>query len=153
MRPYDATLCWATNSYRVNKCVTVSRMLSGRFRCGSLLRHFDQQVSGLCQLCGEELEDLPHIILPRCPHLIEKAKLLTKFAFEAFFESHAATKIFYNILNSEDDDKKVQFFLDPTVIPEIIAASQEQNLINLFLGVTTTWCYSLNRERVKLMGK
>ena len=133
--------------------MTVSRMLSGRFKCGSLLRHFDQQVSGLCPLCGEELEDLPHIILPRCPHLIERAKLLTKFAVEAFSESHAATTIFYNILNSEDDDKKVQFFLDPTVIPEIIAASQEQNLINLFLGVTTTWCYALNRERVKLMGK
>ena len=133
--------------------MTVSRMLSGRFKCGSLLRHFDQQVSGLCLLCGEELEDLPHIILPRCLRLLERAKLLTKYAYEAFFESRAATTIFYNILNSEDDDKKVQFFLDPTVIPEIIAASQEQDLTNLFLGVTTTWCYSINRARVKLMGK
>ena len=31
---------WATTPYRVNKCVTVSRMISGRFRAGSLLRHF-----------------------------------------------------------------------------------------------------------------
>ena len=69
------------------------------------------------------------------------------------FVSRAATTIFYNILNSEDDNKKVKIFLDPTVIPEIIAASQEQDLTNLFLGVTTTWCYSINRERVKLMGK
>ena len=94
---------WATNTYQVNKCVTVARMLSGRFRCGSLLRHFDQQVSGLCQLCHQEVEDLPHIVLPRCPHLVTRATILTKFAFETLSISVAASTIFHKIMNSKEE--------------------------------------------------
>ena len=57
-------------------------------------------------------------------------------------------------MNSEDDQLKVQFFLDPTVIPAVIAATQtEPEIIPLILSATTTWCYSLNRERIKLLGK
>ena len=91
---------FATSSYKVNKCVTVSRMLSGRFRCGSLLRHM------------------------------------------------------YPIFNSKDDKAIVQMLLDPSIVPEIIAATQnEAQVLELLLSVTTTWCYTLNRTRIKLLGK
>ena len=148
-------LSWASTSYQVNKCVVVSRMISGRFRCGSLLRHFFKDVSGLCDLCGEEVEDLPHILLPRCPCLLEHAQQLLKFAFDALSSSEQATTIFTNIIYSEDDQKKVQLFLDPSVIPEIIFENQMKNndILHLFLNITTTWCYSMNRTRNKLLGK
>ena len=57
-------------------------------------------------------------------------------------------------MSSEDDQLKMQFFLDPTVIPVVIAAAQtEPDIIPLILSATTTWCYALNRERMKLLGK
>ena len=70
----------ASSSYQVNKLVIVSRMLSGRYRCGSLLRHFTPTCSGICELCGLEIEDLNHILVPRCPSLHERRDLLISYA-------------------------------------------------------------------------
>ena len=61
-------------------------ILSGRFRCGSLLRHFDPHISGICELCGQELENLPNIILPRCPHLLDRADILLRYAQDTLFQ-------------------------------------------------------------------
>ena len=128
-------------------------MLSGRFRCGSLLRHFYQHVSGLCELCGEELEDLPHILLPKCPMLKDRALTLHRFAINSLSKSEKANSIFNSIYNGKDDNKIVQLLLDPSVVPEIIAATQsEPAILQLMLSVTTTWCYALNRTRSKLLG-
>ena len=152
-RPHPL-VAWATTSYQVNKSILTMRMLSGRFRCGSLLRHFYQHVSGICELCHVELEDLPHILLPRCPLLFERAHSLTIYFTEKISQSLAASTIARKIMDSEDDQLKVQFFLDPTVIPAVIAAAQtEPDIIPLILSETTTWCYSLNRERIKLLRK
>ena len=143
----------ATTSYKVNKCITVSRMLSGRFRCGSLTRHFSPSISGLCELCGVELEDLAHIVLPRCEQLRDRADQLLRYARESLSTSETASIIFESIYTSYDDNKKTQFFLDPSVVPEVIAAQQiEPGLLNIILSITTTWCYSLNRTRLKLLG-
>ena len=152
-RPHPL-LTWATTSYQVNKSIVTIRMLSGRFRCGSLLRHFYQHVSGVCELCHGELEDLPHILLPKCPLLLERAHSLSIYFTDKLSQSLKASAIANEIMSSEDDYLKMQFFLDPTVIPVVIAAAQtEPDIIPLILSATTTWCYSLNRERMKLLGK
>ena len=146
----------ALTSYQVNKCITVSRMLSGRFKCGSLLRHMYPNISGICELCNKELEDLPHILVPRCPLLSEKALSLVTFARESLFNSETdnsvARAIFENKLSGEDDSF-VQFLLDPSVVPEVIAAEQNfPGTLQKLMSITITWCYSLNRTRVKLKG-
>ena len=153
-RPHPM-LTWATDSYKVNKCITVSRLLSGRFQCGSLVRHFYPHVTtGLCELCGTEVEDIPHIILPKCTALKSRAESLLIFANNTLAISLRASEILRTILHCEDDILKVQFFLDPTVVPDVISAIQEdKSILNLILGVTTTWCYSLTRQRNKLLGK
>ena len=152
-RPHPM-ISYAKTTYQVNKCITTLRMLSGRFRCGSLLRHCYQHVSGLCELCELELEDLPHILLPRCPHLKERALFLTNYLYDTLASSLTASTIAEKILNCEDDQRKMQFFLDPTVIPEVITAAQkEPDIVPLILSITTTWCYSMNRLRIKLLGK
>ena len=133
----------AVTSYQVNKCITVARMLSGRFRCGSLLRHFyPQKVSGICELCSLEIEDIPHIVLPKCPLLFEKAASLMKFAQDTLSVCPSAAKIFSDIfIHGKDDNLKVQFMLDPSVIPEVIRAAQiNNNSIQIILRVTTSWC-------------
>ena len=122
-------LQYADNSYKVNKITTVLRMLSGRFRSGSLLRHFSSNISGICELCQTELEDLPHILIPRCPKLHQRAAILMTYAREKLrcseTDAHCAAYIlFEKFMSSEDDNDKMQFVLDPSAIPEIIAAEQ-----------------------------
>ena len=123
-------------------------MLSGRFRCCSLLQHFPPTCSGICELCDQELEDLPHILLPRCPHLLQ-------FARNTLAQSAAASNIFERIFLSVDEYSNIiQFLLDPSAVPEIIAANQnDSTVLPLIFRVTTTWCYSINRTRLKLMGR
>ena len=84
----------------------------------------------------------------------DQAQQLLKFAFESLSVSAEALRIFSNIIYGEDDQKKVQLFLDPSVIPEIICEIQNNNedILHLFLTVSTTWCYSMNRTRIKLLG-
>ena len=75
-------ITWATTSYRVNKLVTEMRMI--------LLRHFYLNICGVCELCGEEVEDLPHILLPKCPRLAKQADKLLVFAkAESFWSKQA----------------------------------------------------------------
>ena len=113
-------------------------------------------ISGICELCNKELEDLPHILVPRCPLLSEKALSLVTFARESLFNSETdngvARAIFENKLSGEDDSF-VQFLLDPSVVPEVIAAEQNfPGTLQKLMSITITWCYSLNRTRVKLKG-
>ena len=56
-------------------------------------------------------------------------------------------------MGGKDDLKKVQFVLDPSTLSENIAAEQsETGILALILNITTTWCYALNRTRIKLLG-
>ena len=153
LRKPHPMLQYAQTSFTINKCITVCRMLSGRFRCGSLLRHFSKQATGLCELCCTEIEDLTHILVPRCVHLQDQAELLLKYAHEKLRSCALANEIFFEIMKSKDDSEKVQMLLDPTVLPEVISANQANNaVIPTILCVTVTWCYSMNRRRIKLMG-
>ena len=152
-KPHPMYTC-AVTSYQANKCVTVARLISGRFRSGSLLRHFfPDKVSGICQLCELELEDVAHIILPKCLKLQERAHILRRYAEDTLSICAVAASIYENIMiKGKDDNMKVQFMLDPSVIPEIISAAQiDNNLLNTILRVTTTWCYSLVKTRRKLL--
>ena len=126
-RPHPM-ISYAKTTYQVNKCITTLRMLSGRFRCGSLLRHCYQHVSGLCELCELELEDLPHILLPRCPHLKERALFLTNYLYDTLASSLTASTIAEKILNCEDDQRKMQFFLDPRSSPKLLQPRKKNQI-------------------------
>ena len=102
--------------------ILVSRKVSGRFRCGKLLRHFSPNVSGLCELCEEEIEDISHIILPRCSYLKDRAAVLLRFASDSLSNCVQARALFLETIGCKDDTKKVQMLLDPSAIPDIIQA-------------------------------
>ena len=62
------------SSYQVAKSLIQSIMLSGRYKCGALLRHWKRNYDGRCVLspdCGDQLEDITHIV-QRCPALCER---------------------------------------------------------------------------------
>ena len=67
-------------------------------------------------------------------------------------DSYCAVCVLFENLFSQDDIK-VQFILDPSVIPEVIAAGQTiPGTLEQILDITTTWCHSLNKARNKLLG-
>ena len=128
--------------------------LSGRYRVGSLLKHFSRTNSGICELCQIEEETLSHLLLPKCPFLQERKELLLVYSMNILQQSTVALEIFEQILTESNSEVFMQFVLDCSVIPIVIrAAQQDRTILTLFFKISRTWCYSLHRTRLKLLGR
>ena len=146
----------AGHSYDVNKMIVQLRLLSGRARLGSLIRHFSPGNSGLCELCHEELEDLTHLLVPRCPRLADRALTLRENMKKLLANSECCTLLLEQVMFESKDDQQlwVQFVLDCSVLPNVIAASQlDSTVLSKLFGATRTYCYGLHRTRLKLIGR
>ena len=153
LRPHPI-LTTAGHSYDTNKMIVQLRMLSGRYRVGSLLKHFSPQISGVCELCFIEEESLSHILIPKCPLLQERKSHLIDYARNILDQSQVCTDIFEDILSEKNYHQFMQFILDCTALPAVIRASQlNTNILPLLLKVCRTWCYSIHRTRLKLLGR
>ena len=147
-------LTTAESSYDTNKMIVQLRMLSGRYRVGTLLRHFSPDKSGVCEICNLENEDLEHILVQRCYALKDKKAVLLEYATTILKHSQLATEIFNNVLDSDDETLLVQFILDCSVLPPVItAAQQDKTILGSFFKVTRTWCYTMHRTRLKLLNR
>ena len=92
-------------------------------------------------------------MVPRCPKLQERRALLIEYTEGVLSESQVCLNIFKSILQSSQE-QQVQFFLDCSVIPEIIHAAQtDHSILTLLFRSTRTWCYSLHRTRLKILGR
>ena len=154
LRPHPILTTVGNNSYETNKMIIQLRMLSGRFRSGSLLKYFSPNNSGVCELCLLEEEDLSHILLPRCPLLMERRALLIEYS-RSFLQNHpVCAELFEQFLTDTEQDNFVQFILDCSTIPAVVRASQlNRNTLNVLFKICRTWCYSLHRTRLKLLGR
>ena len=119
------------------------RLLSGRARLGSLLRHFSPTNNGMCELCHLEIEDLSHFLLPRCPLLHDRSQMLLEYMRSLFKNSETCLLILDDILAGSRQNHKlwVQFVLDCSVLPAVIVASQDDPVV--LFRATRTPCYSL----------
>ena len=152
LRPHPI-LSTAGTSYEVNKMIVQVRMLSGRYRVGTLLRHFSPSNTGICELCDLEVEDIAHLLVPRCTALQERKLFLMDYSQQILQHHVEALEIFHTIFSS-NEDTRVQFLLDCSVIPSVIQASQKNKLIlPALFKVTRTWCYSMHRTRLKLLNR
>ena len=116
-------LTTAGHSYDINKMVVQLRMLSGRYRAGCLTKHFSLANTGICELCGLEVKDLAHLLIPWCPHLLERRILLLEYSRTILRETPALSLIFENAL-AESEQNFVQFLLDLSVRPDVIKNAQ-----------------------------
>ena len=126
LRPHPL-LHTAGHSYEVNKMIVQLRLLSGRARLGSLLRHFSPENTGICELCNLEMEDLAHFLLPRCPALAERSEILLQYMKTVLGSSEPCLLILEEMLTGCEDDQElwIQFVLDCSVFPSVIAAAQK----------------------------
>ena len=123
----------AETSDEVNEMIVQVRMLSGRYRVGTLLRHFSPSNTGICELCDLEVEDNAHLLVPRCTFLQERKLLLIEYSNQILQHHVEALNIFHTIFS-------------------VIQAYQKNKLIlPALFKVTRTWCYSMHRTRLKML--
>ena len=148
IHPVSST-CFSS-PYEVNKAVVQARMISGRYRTEKLRSHFSKQSDPYCKVCSSnEPETISHILL-RC----EKLESVRMGVIKSWLKTEQPA-ILNIALESLSEDLTVQFLLDCSVIPSIIALTQstDKNIVlaSLF-KLTRTFCYSLHKERHKLLG-
>ena len=135
-------------------------MLSGRYRTEALASHWSETGSKFCQTphCKDQnlVEDLTHI-LAICGALDQTRSKLRDF-----------TKKYCSKIESPDIKQIVeeyctmnhpqfcQFLVDCSVLPLVITAVQvfgEKTVHEDLFRITRTWCYTLHRDRLKILGR
>ena len=156
--PHHLWLAASSSPYEVSKAIVQAKMLSGRYRTELLCRHWSStNKQGWCQTpdCqgAQVQEDLEHI-LAFCPSLDHTRKNLKHFTIK-YAELNP---ILAPILSTHTDIRHPHFFqflIDCTSIPEVITISHLYGITVLYklLYVGRTWCYSLHRDRARLLNR
>ena len=147
-------LLWKTagsNPYEVAKAVQQARFLSGRYRTGNLEKHWSQNKEGICHNCHESTETTEHILI------FCKAYNETKKNLYSLWLSTKNPVVYQLVLKalSSDTEYLLQFILDCSVLPNIIAAAQEHGskIYHELFYMTRTWCFAIHRQRMKGLGR
>ena len=109
----------------------------------------DCQLSSNCNM----REDISHI-LKHCRALDHTREKLDNFT-QSYCASHPVIASLVEQYCKVECRLFVQFLLDCSVIPEIIAAVQVQgqHILTHLFNITRVWVYSLHRDRLKLLGR
>ena len=133
--------------------LTQCRMLSGRYRTELLARHWSSNRSGYClaPTCTLVYEDLAHILIS-CP-----AYMTTRLKLRNLWLS-CKIQLLHNLVSSMligPATDLIQFILEPSTHPQVISLSQNygSDILRAVFHLTRTWCYTLHRERAKLLGR
>ena len=126
-------------------------MLSGRYRTRQLTSNWSA-VSSCCpsSSCITEVETLEHILL-YCPEYeLSRSHVVAKWKSA---ENPVIAHLVQHALKNTPR-YLMQFILDATVLPEVRKAVEfaGPEILNPLLNLTRTWCYSVNRERLKFLG-
>ena len=101
--------------------------------------------------CHETEETLEHILLD-CPHYFssrEALSLMWKSSDNLIARDLAVSALMNH------PKYLMQFLLDPSVVPDVIAAVQDNGseVLNEVFHLTRTWCFSIHRDRLKFLGR
>ena len=147
-------LC-GSSPWEVEKATVQARLLSGRFRVESLTRHWTPgNRQGMCTLPGCWGSPAAHpgtveTFLLSCPSLSTTRQELAVFNCSYI----AANPNLELLVNQCLEIDQVQFWIDCTTMPPVIAAGQVEGdlvLVNL-LKMTRNYCYVLHKARIDLL--
>ena len=152
---------WATagpNPYQVAMSTVQAIMLSGRYRTEELCSKWSSSNPGTCKApsCStlQIPEDIQHILLV-CASLEPSRVRLRKFTNKILEQQPQVIQDLYEKFSLSTREVMVQFLVDCTVLPDVIHATQVHGTAILcpLFRITRTWCYSLHRERLKILGR
>ena len=124
----------------------------GRYWTDRLLRHFSN-TDGTCSICNEKSPgDIKHLLL-LCPALLETRSRLLKALNDETKISESVKTIIKNAF--ANDKETTQMLLDGSVLPSTIKTKQVEgpNVLNELFRFTRSWCYTMHKERLKLLGR
>ena len=149
-------LLWTTcgsSSYELNKACIQAKYLSGRFRTEKLLSHFKTGNSEFCQLHPETetVGDLHHHLLD-CPSLATSRARIFVYWDKISLTSPECQPILLK-MKTTNPEEFIQFILDCSVLPEIVAAAQlhGDHIYSSLFKATRTYCYTIYRARLNLL--
>ena len=146
---------WTTtggNPHEVAKAVQQARLLSGRYRTNTLIKHWNQSYTGQCSAQGcVSKETIEHIIIDCTAYTEIRQKLLSMWLSTQF---HEVYKLVLHALTSSKN-YLLQFILDCSSLPKVIAANQVHGdvIYNEVFRLTRTWCFAIHRERLRIHGR
>ena len=146
------------NPYQAQASRIQSLFLTGRYRSERLCRFWSANKSGVCLLepCRTQglFEDIHHIIL-RCSGLTDVRRRLLVFTREYAADKPVLREIVETYLYSDNDELRMQFIIDCSVLPLVISSYQLHGPIihQTLFKITRTWCRSLHVARMKPLGR
>ena len=154
-RPHPIWTTLRITPYETQKACVQARMLSGRFRTEKLAKHWSPNKDGYCLApeCHQVVENIEHILVS-CKALEVKRTKLRSLWLSKAAQSPRLHQLVISVLSSSEEEIS-GFLLDPSVHPETIRLHQLHGDIihsDLFY-LTRTWCHSLNKERLKNLGR
>ena len=155
--PHPLWVSASSSSYEISKATVQARMLSGRYRTESLSSHWSSNSNGWCltPLCvGEKVvEDLDHI-LSSCPSLDQTRRNL-QFFTRKFAASNPIILPVLEAFCNPEHPLFCQFLLDCSCIPAVnaLACYYGATFLDKLFYIGRTWCYSLLRDRARLLNR
>ena len=156
-KPHPLFTTAGPSPYEVAKARVQALLLSGRYRTESLCSKWSSNPGGYCctpRCEGREIkEDIEHILL-HCSSLAVTRTRLASFTIKYSLSVPLLSETLLS-LTQPNHTLFCQFLLDCSVIPQVIELSQRHGQIVLhhLFKVTRTWCYSLHRDRLRLLGR
>ena len=150
---------WSTpgsSPAKIAMASTQARMLSGRYRTEKLCSNWTKHSTGVCQLsesCSSTAEDIRHI-LAFCGALQPTREKLMRFSFDYCKSFPPIRKLVHQFCHSTNP-QFCQFLLDCSVLPPVILEAQlhGSEVLHHLFHITRTWCYTLHKERMKILGR
>lgn len=146
------------NPFQARAATVQAHFLSGRYRTERLCRFWSTNPDGYClqESCkGLSIsEDIEHILV-RCPALTDKRRRLLRLSSDCVSQMPLLSPIINEYLLSNSDEMVVQFLVDCSTLPMVIAAYQlfGPSVHASLFKLTRTWCFSLHRARLQLLGR
>ena len=149
---------WTTTGHsptKVSMATVQAQMLSGRYRTEALCSNWSKNTSGHCLLSPscQIVEDITHI-LKCCKALSPTREKLISFT-ASYCDDNPDAKDIVNLYCTPAHPQFCQFLLDCSTLPEVIRSVQQNGstVLSHLFNITRIWCYSIHRERLKLLGR
>ena len=150
-KPHPIWWTAGENPYEVSKAVIQCRMLSGRYRTRQLTSKWSESQCSNCPApqCGNVIESLEHLLL-ECPAY---AKIRSTVIRKCRAIENPAIMQYINFIVAQPQSSIMQFLLDSSALPytQKLISEYGCSILTIIFSLTRTWCYSVHRERLKLI--
>ena len=142
------------NPYELRAASVQALLLCGRYRTEKLRRHWSENREGFCQikecLYLKQIESQEHFLL-HCGGYSDERRRLYSFITDFSADKPVLKNVLSTYLFTDDNEFRMQFLLDPSVLPDVISACQlfGDQIQQYCFKIGRTWCRTLHETRMR----